>query len=269
MNDFRVLVDEMKIRGYSRKTIERYLYINSKFLDFAGKSPKDVNKSDIERYLIRLYDLNKSSATRHLVCATLKFYYEAVLKRRFGLKYPKKASKLAVVLAKEEILGMIGATKSQKHRLLLMLMYGSGLRLGEAIRAKIEDFDIKRKAFHVKSGKGSKDRIANLSERFIENFAAFINGRSSGYLFESAQNYGRHISSRTAQKIVKNALRKAGISKKAHCHTLRTSYATHLIENGIDISYVQKLLGHSSLKTTQAYLRLSASSVSSVKSPLD
>lgn len=259
----------MKVRGFSRRTISRYLYINQKFLGFIRKSPRDIAKNDIESYLVYLYDCNKSSATRHLVCAALKFYYESVLKRKFGLKYPKKSSKLPIVLHKEEILDMIDSVKNPKHRLLLVLMYGSGLRVGEAIKAKIEDFDISGRTLHVKSGKGSKDRIVNLSEKFIRDFSEYSKAKPQGYLFESSQGQGSHISSRTAQLIVKNALRKAGIAKKAHPHTLRTSFATHLIENGIDISYVQRLLGHSSIRTTQSYLRLSSNSIRQIKSPLD
>jgi len=269
MEQFKVLVDEMKVRGYSRKTISRYLYINSRFLSFIKKSPKDINKSDIGRYLVWLYDKNLSSATRHLVCAALKFYYEIVMKRRFGLKYPKKSYKMPVVLSKEEILQMINVTKNPKHKLLLMLMYGSGLRVGEAIKARIEDFNIENNILIVKDGKGSKDRAVNLSEKFILNFARLVNGKKEGYLFESSQKPNSHISSRTAQLIVKNALKNAKISKNAHPHTLRTSYATHLIETGTDIAYVQRLLGHSSIKTTQTYLRLSNSSIRSIKSPLD
>lgn len=269
MNDFKILVDEIKVRGYSRQTIDSYCYINSRFLDFIRKSPKDVTKKDIERYLINLYDKNKSSATRHLACSALKFYYENVLKRRFNLKHPKKSNKLAVVLSKEEILRRIGSLQNPKHRLLLELMYGSGLRLGEAIKAKIEDFDIANKTMHIKEGKESKDRLVNLSQKFINDFTNYIKNKHFGYLFESAQRIGNHISSRTAQLIVKSAIKKSQISKNAHCHTLRTSYATHLIENGIDISYVQKLLGHSRLSTTQAYIRLNANSIRKIKSPLD
>jgi len=269
MNDFKILVDEMKIRGFSRRTIAGYCYTNSKFLQFINKSPRDVTKNDIESYLVYLYDGNKSSATRHLVCAALKFYYEGVLKRKFDLKYPKKSSKLPIVLSKDDILKMIDSIENPKHKLLLEMMYGSGLRVGEAIKVKIEDFDINQKVLHVKDGKGSKDRIVNLSNRFICDFIKFVDGKSLGYLFESAQRIGNHISSRTAQMIVKHALGKTKIQKKAHPHTLRTSYATHLIESGIDISYVQKLLGHSKISTTQTYLRLSKESIRNIKSPLD
>jgi site-specific recombinase XerD len=191
------------------------------------------------------------------------------MKRRFQLKFPKKSNKLPVVLEKEDILKMIDATSNLKHKLLLMLMYGSGLRVGEAIKARIEHFDVSRKVFTVKSGKGAKDRYVNLSDRFINNFIAFTKNKLQGYLFESAYNQGHPITSRTASKIVENSLRKAGINKKAHCHTLRTSYATHLIENGTDISYIQKLLGHSDIRTTQSYIRLSNESIRNVKSPLD
>ncbi len=138
MNDFKILVDEMKVRGYSRKTISRYYYINQKFLDFIRKSPKDVTKKDIESYLIYLYNKNKSSATRHLICAALKFYYEELLKRRFNLKYPKISNKLPLVLSKDEILKMIDSLRNLKHRLFIEIMYGSGLRLNEAINAKMK-----------------------------------------------------------------------------------------------------------------------------------
>lgn len=269
MNDFKILIDEMKIRGFSRRTIGRYLYINQKFLAFIMKSPRDVAKKDIENYIVYLYDSNKSSATRHLVCAALKFYYGEVLKRKFDLKYPKKSNKLPIVLGKDDILKMIDSLRNPKHKLLLELMYGSGLRVGEAIKIKIEDFDINSKTLHIKDGKGGKDRIVNLSEMFIHNFIKSTNGKIQGHLFESAQRHGNHFTSRTAENIVKNALRKAHIWKNAHPHTLRTSFATHLIENGVDIIYVQKLLGHSRISTTQAYLRLSSNSIRQIKSPLD
>ncbi len=266
--DFKVLIDEMKVRGYSRRTIEAYEYINKTFLYKIRKSPKDITKKDITDYLVSLYDKNRASATRHLVCSALKFYYETVLKRRFQLRHPKKSNKLSSVLSKEEILGMISALPNPKHRLLVELMYGSGLRVGEAIKIKIGDFDAERKVLIVRSGKGDKDRFVNLSDRFISDFTRFAKGKN-GYLFEPSGKPEKHICERTAQSIVNDAAKKAQISKKAHPHTLRTSYATHLIENGIDISYVQKLLGHSRLSTTQAYIRLGQDSIRKVKSPLD
>lgn len=277
--DFKILIDEMKVRGYSWKTIRMYLYQNRRFLEFIRKSPREVTRKDVESYLIHLYDTHVASASRHLITATLKFYYEQVLKRRFGLKYPRKENKLSVVLSKEEILAMIDSLRNPKHKLLLMLMYGSGLRLGECINARIEDFDLERKVFHVKRGKGAKDRIVNLSTSFIELFSTHVRGKregfgggigkNEGFLFSSAHNPSWHVTSRAAQNVVKDALRNCNIKKKAHPHTLRTSYATHLIENGVDVSYVQKLLGHKNLSTTQVYLRHSAASIAAIKSPLD
>lgn len=266
--DFRVLIDEMKVRGYSRKTIEAYEYINKTFLGRIKKSPKEVSKKDINCYLVSLYDKNKASATRHLICSALKFYYETVLMRRFQLKHPRKSNKLSSVLSKQDILKMIGSLPNPKHRLLVELMYGSGLRVGEAIKVKLRDFDAERKILFVRSGKGDNDRIVNLSEKFISDFTRFAKEKD-GYLFEPSGKPGKHICQRTAQSIVKNAAKKSQIGKKARPHTLRTSYATHLIENGIDISYVQKILGHSRLSTTQAYIRLGQDSIRKVKSPLD
>ena len=135
--NFRILIDEMKVRGFSWKTIKMYTYQNRRFLGFIRKSTREVTKKDVESYLIMLYDRNVASATRHLICAALKFYYEGVLKRRFQLKYPRKENKLSVVLGKDEIMQMIGVLENPKHKLLLMLMYGSGLRLGECINLKI------------------------------------------------------------------------------------------------------------------------------------
>ena len=264
MNDFQILIDEMKVRGYSRQTMKAYLHINRGFLEYAGKSPKDVTRQDILQYQGMLYDRELSSATRHAACAALKFYFETVMKRRFHLSYPKKSNRLPMVLSREEIVRMIDTTQNPKHKLLLELMYGSGLRVGEAVKVKAEDIDRERKILLIREGKGGKDRMVNLSDRFLNDL-----NESHGYLFESDYSLGHHITLRTAQEIVKQACRKAGISKNAHPHTLRTSFATHLIENGTDISFVQRLLGHAKISTTQAYLRLSSASLQKVKSPLD
>lgn len=267
--DFSILIDEMKVRGFSRQTIKAYCYHNQRFLQFIRKSPRDITKKHVEQYLVRLYDRNVPSATRHLITASLKFYYEQLLKRRFQLRYPKKENKLSTVLTKDEILRMIDSLQNPKHKLLLMLMYGSGLRLGEVISVRIEDFDAQRGTLHVRRGKGAKDRMVNLSATFLRLFRDCVKDRQEGFLFCPWDNTKKHISGRTVQKILTNSLKKTGIKKKAHPHTLRTSYATHLIEQGTDISYVQRLLGHKDIKTTQTYLRLSRSSIASIRSPLD
>lgn len=246
MQDFKTLIDEMKVRGFSRKTIKCYLGHNKRFLYLAGKSADDVARKDIEDYMVYLYDRKLSANSRHLMLAALKFYYEQVLKRRFHLKYPKKEKKLPVVLSRDEILRMIASLNNKKHKLLIKLMYGSGLRLGEVLNTGIVDFDLERKVLHIRHGKGNKDRMVNLSSSFIRDFIGYIGDKREGFLF--VKSNGKKLSSRAVQNVVRKALRLTGIKKKAHCHTLRTSYATHLIEQGIDISYVQKLLGHSSLK---------------------
>jgi len=155
---------------------------------------------------------------------------------------------------------------------LLELLYGSGLRVGEAIRIKIKDVDLINRIAFVRNGKGGKDRMVRLSEMFVNDFNIYyqyVNNFENNYLFESQQRIGMHISIRTAQKILEYGLKKANITKKAHLHTLRTSFATHLIQNNVDVSYVQKLLGHSRLETTQRYIRLDDSDLQLIKSPLD
>ena len=141
---------------------------------FARKSPRDVAKKDIENYIVFLYDRNKSSATRHLVCAALKFYYEDVLKRRFGLKYPKKSSKLPIVLGKDEILRMINSIKNPKHKLMIQIMYSAGLRVSELINLKINDLEINKGYGFVRKGKGSKDRMFIIASSLKDDIKKFI-----------------------------------------------------------------------------------------------
>ncbi|MBS3131319.1 tyrosine-type recombinase/integrase [Candidatus Woesearchaeota archaeon] len=287
MHSLKVLEDEMKVRGFSMKTIKAYLHFNLRFLRWIGKSADEVSRKDTEEYLIMLYDRGVKGTSRHLIVAALKFYYEGILKRRFNLKYPKKENTLPEVLSKGEILGMLASLSNEKHKLMLKLMYGSGLRLGELLNARIDDFDLERKTFHVRLGKGGKDRIVNLSENFIVDFRRFIgkrdiafdegrfrvngfrnnNPENNGFLFTGGN--GKKLSQRTVQNIVKTALRRAGIRKKAHPHTFRVSYATHLIENGTEISYIQRLLGHARRETTERYLRINPDSIRNVRSPLD
>jgi len=268
MNELKTLVDEMKVRGYSWKTIRAYWYINSRFLDHVKKSPRTVSAKDIKEYLSLQYDRKCSPATRHLMSSALKFYYETVLKRRFHLKHPKKSQKIGTVLSKEEVRKMIACTENPKHRLLLELLYGSGLRVGEAVRLRIDDIDTENRIAKMRQGKGRKDRFVHVSGRVITDLNQFTR-KKEGYLFTSAQRPDKHITIRTAQQIVTHALRKAGIEKKASPHTLRASYATHLIQKGIGIEQVQELMGHARVETTRGYIRLNPQTALSVQSPLD
>ena len=208
-------------------------------------------------------------ATRHLVVSALRFYYCDVLKRRFRLVYPKIGKHLPLIISKGNVLRMIEATTNIKHRLLLVLLYSSGLRVSEAVKLKLADVDTARKCIFVRQGKGGKDRIVIASGTFLQLLNEFMpfHKRLSDYMFYSDRLDKTHMSVKTAEKVVENAAAKIGI--KAYCHALRSSFATHLLENGTDVHYVQRLLGHASISTTQAYLRVADSSLLKVKSPLD
>lgn len=263
---------ELKIRGFSRKTIKAYLYYNRKFLNYARKSPKEISNEDIKRYLEYLANRQVANATLNLAINALKFYYTRVLKRRFffDIKHPKKEKRLPVVLTKDEIRRILEATKNLKHRLLMEIMYASGLRVSEVIKLKINDIDLEEGIIRVNLAKGRKDRQTILSKRATEDLKTFLETRKDDnqYLFTGAQNKS-YLSIRSAQKVVLQAAKLAGIKKDVSCHSLRHSFATHLLEKGVDIRYIQKLLGHKRLETTQIYTQVSTQKLKEIGSPLD
>lgn len=263
------LRNEMILRNFSRKTIKAYLFANEKFLGFVRKAADEVTQADIERYLLLLAEKGLAPATRHLIVSALRFYYCDVLKRRFRLVYPKIGNHLPLVISRENVLKMIDSTMNIKHKLLLMLLYSSGLRVSEAVKLRLADVDAARKCILVRQGKGDKDRIVIASERFLRLLEEFLplRKRESEYVFYSDKLDKTHISVKTAEKVVENAAAKVGI--RAYCHALRSSFATHIIENGTDVHYVQKLLGHSSIRSTQGYLRVANRYLLKVRSPID
>ena len=263
------LEQEMVLRNFSRKTISAYLFANERFLRFVRKPADEVTQADIERYLLFLAEKELAAATRHLIVSALRFYYCGVLKRRFRLVYPKVENRLPLVVQKEAVLRMIDTPPNIKHKLLITLLYSSGLRVSEAVKMKMADINTMRKCAIVRQGKGGKDRVVILSDTFLQLLEDFLplRKRESDYIFYSDRPDKTHISIKTAEKVVENAASKVGI--RAYCHALRSSFATHLLENGTDVHYVQRLLGHSSIKTTQGYLRVAENSLLKVKSPID
>ncbi|MBT7474634.1 tyrosine-type recombinase/integrase, partial [Candidatus Woesearchaeota archaeon] len=181
---------------------------------------------------------------------------------------PKKEKKLPKVLSKKDILSMIDNTENLKHKLLLEILYSSGLRVGEAVNLKISDIDVDRNIIRVNQGKGSKDRQSILSKKLKEDLLKYLCTKRDNdiYLFSKREN---HIVIKTAQKIVDNAAKRVKLNKKVTPHMLRHSFATHLLENGTDIRYIQKLLGHSRLETTQIYTHVANNDLKNIKSPLD
>ncbi|MBI4452384.1 tyrosine-type recombinase/integrase [Candidatus Woesearchaeota archaeon] len=265
------LETEIKIRGFSKRTLEAYLYHNRNFLGFIKKEPSQVTEEDAKKYLAYLIsDKKYSPRSSNLALSSLKFFYNEILQNPAfnAVKAPKLEKKLPTVLTKEEIKQLINAVKNPKHKLLIQFLYSSGLRVSECVSLKIDDLDLTEKMGKVKHGKGNKERYIILSENLIHNFNDYISKKrdSSKYIFSVN---GRPITIRQAQKIVKGAAVKSGLRKRVFCHALRSSFATHLLEAGTDIRVIQELLGHSDLSTTQIYTKVSTQQLKKVKSPLD
>jgi integrase/recombinase XerD len=286
---FKELETELKLRGFSNKTIETYMLQNKRFIDFLNSSkthaeyqkslisrgdkrtPQDVQNSDLKAYLaFLLADKGLSPASVNLVISALKFFYVEVLNKPIftNIKHPKPEKKLPVVLTKEEIKLMLDLTKNKRHKLLIELLYSTGLRVSEAVNIRIQDLQFDEKTAFVKYGKGKKERFVKLSNRFIVHAKSYLKRRKSQsqYLFSSRKG---SLTTRQAERIVKNAALRANIQKKVFCHALRSTFATHMLDSGIDIRLIQELLGHANLATTQRYTKVSKARLLEVKSPLD
>jgi len=199
----------------------------------------------------------------------LKFYYGNVLKKKFiyEVKRPRKDKKLPVILSKEEVAKILSSVDNIKHKTILMLVYSAGLRVGEVVRLKPEDIDSKRMLIHIKGAKGRKDRYTLLSEKALEILRQYWRKyKPEKWLFGGAKE-GRYLSIRSVDKIFRNACEKAGIKKDVSMHTLRHSFATHLLEGGTDLRYIQELLGHAHSKTTEIYTHVSTKSLGKITSP--
>jgi len=268
---FKKLETEMKLRGFSKQTAKMYLFYNHKFLDFSNKPPEEVNEDDIKEFLAyKISDSSLSNASIALIKSSLKFFYTEMLGKNISMiKTPKASKKLPVVLNRREIKELLDNTENTKHRLLIELLYSTGLRLSECINLKYSDLDMSERIGWVRMGKGAKDRIFIISEIFGKDLQEYMqktghDGKS--YIFSVN---GRKMSPRGIQHAIKVSAERAGIEKPVHVHTLRHSFATHLLENGVDIRKIQKLLGHSNLQTTQIYTQVSSEEIKKIKSPLD
>ena len=235
------LIEEVKLRKYSFQTGKAYMAIVKDFLG-SGMGPRE--------YMLA-YKAGKSRSTIRSAYFALKFFYENVLKEKFdeGIPLAKRNFALPVVLNREEVGRLLSATANLKHRLVMMFLYYVGLRLNEARNIKWEDIDFERKLIHVKAGKGGKDRVVFLHTKLEEMLNHF--GIKQGLVFLSAR--GQKYNKMTIHQIVRKSAKKAGIKKNVTPHTLRHSFATHLLEGGADIRYIQALLGHKNLQTTQIY----------------
>jgi site-specific recombinase XerD len=266
------LETELRSRKYSLCTLRSYIYYNRLLCRTLQKPPEEIHAEDVNLFLAEL-DKNKeySASSMNLAISAIKFFYKEVLKNdRIGEQHrPRHDKRFPMVLSKQEIVEVLKLEKNPKHRLLLMLAYSSGLRVSEVVALKKEHIDLSRKVIYVMGGKGRKDRCTLLSEKaaaFIREYYDVFNIQT--WLFPG-QPTTHPLTIRSAQKIFDKAIQRAKIDKDISIHSLRHSFATHLLESGTDIRYIQSLLGHASVRTTERYTHIARRSVLSIQSPLD
>lgn len=273
---FEALIKELRqeliIEGYSAKTVKMYLLYCREMLYTINKPVAGLEKKDIVGYLAGKKDAGCANSTLSLVHASMEYMFKRHLKMNVleDIKIPKKAKTLPKVLTKDEIRALFESTHFGRNRLMLQFMYGSGCRVSEVVNLKVEDLNMKEKTATIRGGKGNKDRFIILSRGWVHGIKKYLDRKKvkSEFVFSKKTN-GKSITTDTVQRIVRKAAAKAGINKHVTPHCLRHSYATHLLEAGTNIRYIQSLLGHSSLNTTQVYTNVASEQLKKVVSPLD
>jgi len=263
---------KLELKKYSNNTTKSYISSFERFINYYKDLHVDtLNENDIRNYLQILVNEKRSNSYINLTINSIKFYYERVLgmpNRFYSIERPRKEHKLPVVLSKEEILAMIECTNNIKHRCIVSLLYSSGLRRGELLNLQLTDIESKRMVIRVRGAKGNKDRYTLLSETILKDLRKYyLQWKPSLYLFEGIKK--DKYSANSVGLIVSRAAKKAGIKKRVSPHILRHSFATHLLESGTDLRYIQLLLGHNSTKTTEIYTHVATNNFNTIKNPLD
>jgi site-specific recombinase XerD len=264
---------DLKLKNYSAGTQSQYLKCCCSFVRYHMKSPEKLGEADIKEYLHRLLLLGGSPEKLKMHVAGLKFLYGETLNRPevvARIPWPKVAQKKPDILSGTEVARLLDAVTSLVPCVALMTAYGAGLRVSEVCRLRVEDIDGKRGLIHVRLGKGSKDRYVMLPERLyraLRGYWAKVRPKD-GWLFPGKKK-GTHLHPTAVRWALKEAVRATKLKKRVTTHTLRHSFATHLLELGTDIRIIQALLGHESVRTTTGYTRVGAGLVGRVTSPLD
>lgn len=264
------LRQELKIRGYSPKTEKSYMHILEEYFIWKNTDLKCPDEEKIREYLLLKEKDGLKATTRNLILNAIKFFYREVMrtKNEINIRSAKEEKSLPVVLSRSEIRKMLESTKNTKHRLMLSLAYGAGLRVSEVVNLRVGDIDIDELTLHIKNAKGNKDRVTVLPQSIISDIRSIILDKNGDDLLFPSDRGGK-LTTRTAQSIFETALEKSGIAKNATFHSLRHSFATHILEDGVDIRYVQELLGHQSIKTTQLYTQVTNPRLKMIRSPLE
>ena len=266
-------IKTLTLKNYAKNTIRTYRTMLQEYLEYYRKlDPEKITGEQIREYLLYLIEQRDVSISyQNQSINAIKFYYEQVLGRPVRTYYvqrPKKERVLPNVLSEEEVASLLKCAENLKHKAILSLIYSSGLRLGELINLKVHDIDSNRMLIIIKQGKGKKDRVSLLSPKVLDLLREYFKKyKPKDYLFEG--QFGEQYSPTSVQKVFTVAKQKAGIKKKATVHTLRHSFATHLLEHGTDLRYIQSLLGHESPKTTEIYTHVTKRGLDKIKSPFD
>lgn len=256
----RRMTEDMQLRGYSKRTQESYVDAVKGLSRFYNRSPDLISEEEVRLFFLHL--INEKQAARSTVTIYLcgiKFFYEKTLGREFpilDLIRPRKRKKLPVVLSLEEVRSLLSLVVNPVARMALKVIYSCGLRLSEGIQLRVEDIDSQRMLVHVRNGKGGNDRLVPLARKTLEDLRVYwASFRPRPWLFPAKDGLAP-ISPTSLQKTFKAVVRQSTIEKNASIHSLRHSYATHLLENGIDIRIIQQILGHKSPQTTSLYAHL-------------
>lgn len=271
---YNQIKEELVLRGYSYKTIKSYIGHIHRFEKFIDKQLNNISTSDIKKYTLYLvHDKETSHSFANQAISSIKFLCLYILHMPTNeldlLPRPKKEHKLPNVLSKEEVIKILSSVQNEKHKTILFLIYSAGLRVGEVVRLQINDIDSKRMLIKVRQGKGKKDRYTLLSEVALKQLKKYyLLYKPENWLFPGGKS-DSFLTERSVQKVFENACINAKIKSDVTVHSLRHSFATHLLESGTDLRYIQELLGHSSSKTTEIYTHVSEKKLSSIRSPLD
>jgi len=265
-------IDLLQKKRYSSCTLKNYRSHLASFIEFTKKTAEEITEKDVSAYILHFSnDTLYSTSYQRLAIHAIRFYFSQIRKQTIDsdtLPWPKGEKKLPCVLSTQEVTAILSSIINNKHRCIMWLIYSGGLRLGEVVNLKVTDIDFDRKQIHLRKAKGKKDRYTILSDKAATILKDYIKMYAPGeWLFEGQT--GGQYSKKSVQMIFEKALEKSGVKKPATVHTLRHSFATHLLENGVDLRYIQELLGHSSSKTTEIYTHVTQASLRNITSPID
>jgi integrase/recombinase XerD len=265
-------IQRLQINRYAVSTAKTYMHYFRVFMGhFKDKKLLEINERDILNYMQELVNLGKSDTYVNQMLNSVKFYYEVVMEmpnRFYSIDRPRKKTVLPKVISKEEVKQLLDAIHNLKHKCIVEILYSAGLRRNELLNLKPQHIDSKRMVIKVEQGKGGKDRLTLLSPRLLINLRAYYKKyKPKNYLFEGAR--GGQYTGSSVRMIINTAAKNAGLTQRITPHTLRHSFATHLLEDNTDLRYIQSLMGHSSTMTTEIYTHVATKNISQIASPLD